>query len=272
MFDEPIKAGQPPRNLPVDEPKDIFAEVEGDQPASAPGALSAGLLKPVAPSATPVTPVGMEKTPAVPMVYKTQSPILGKIFLFILAAAILGGLAFAGFYAYNKYYNKAAVTTPVTQTQPNTVQTPATNVAPVTPVATPVTPPTTSANVSAEMSNDKILFGEPIDSDKDGLDDKREQQLGTNPNKADSDDDGLTDYEEVVVYKTNPMDPDTDHDGLSDYDEVKLWHTDPLNPDTDKDGYLDGLEVSQGYNPLGPGKLPVVGATTTANTATKTKK
>lgn len=48
---------------------------------------------------------------------------------------------------------------------------------------------------------------------------------------------------------------DTDGDGLSDYDEINIYKTDPLNPDTDGDGYSDGEEVKGGYNPLGDGKL-----------------
>jgi lipoprotein-anchoring transpeptidase ErfK/SrfK len=42
---------------------------------------------------------------------------------------------------------------------------------------------------------------------------------------------------------------DTDKDGLSDYDEINLYKTDPKNADTDGDGYPDGLEVSKGYSP-----------------------
>ena len=43
---------------------------------------------------------------------------------------------------------------------------------------------------------------------------------------------------------------DTDKDGISDYDEENLYHTNPLVADTDNDGFIDGLEVSDGYNPL----------------------
>ena len=78
----------------------------------------------------------------------------------------------------------------------------------------------------------RVLFGEPIDSDKDGLDDVREKELGTGANK-----------------------PDTDNDGLIDGDEVIIWKTNPLNPDTDGDGFPDGTEVKNGYNPLGIGKI-----------------
>jgi hypothetical protein len=73
---------------------------------------------------------------------------------------------------------------------------------------------------------------ETTDTDKDGLPDMRETQLGTDPANPDTDGDGLFDKEEVDVYKTNP-----------------------LNPDTDGDTYLDGAEVKGGYNPNGAGKL-----------------
>ena len=47
---------------------------------------------------------------------------------------------------------------------------------------------------------------------------------------------------------------DSDKDGLSDLREEALG-LDPHNPDTDGDGYLDGVEVVNGYNPKGSGKL-----------------
>ena len=49
--------------------------------------------------------------------------------------------------------------------------------------------------------------------------------------------------------------PDSDNDGLTDNEEITLWNTDPLIEDTDKDGYRDGDEVDNGFNPAGPGKL-----------------
>ena len=83
----------------------------------------------------------------------------------------------------------------------------------------------------------------------------REKEIGTDPQKADTDGDGLNDGAEVIVNKTDPQKADTDNDGLSDGDEVLIWHTNPSNPDTDGDSYLDGEEVRNGYSPLGPGKL-----------------
>ncbi len=48
---------------------------------------------------------------------------------------------------------------------------------------------------------------------------------------------------------------DSDNDGLSDYEEVNIYGTDPYNPDTDGDGMSDGDEVKAGRNPKGPGML-----------------
>jgi len=67
-----------------------------------------------------------------------------------------------------------------------------------------------------------------IDSDSDGLTNVEEIQLGTNALQADTDADGLNDFEESRTYNTDPLQPDSDGDGLSDYDEVITYHTDPL--------------------------------------------
>ena len=60
----------------------------------------------------------------------------------------------------------------------------------------------------------------------------------------DTDADGLADCEETETHKTNPQDADTDDDGLNDGDEVARG-TDPLDPDSDNDGLDDGTEVTQ---------------------------
>jgi hypothetical protein len=44
---------------------------------------------------------------------------------------------------------------------------------------------------------------------------------------------------------------DTDNDGLTDQEEVNKYLTDPNNSDTDGDGYKDGDEVKNGHNPIG---------------------
>lgn len=97
-----------------------------------------------------------------------------------------------------------------------------------------------------------ITFSFDPDSDDDGLTDGEEVILGTDPFDPDTDDDGLTDGAEVEVYGTDPLDTDTDDDGLSDGDEVLVYGTDPLDPDSDDDGLMDGLEVALGLDPLDP--------------------
>jgi len=53
------------------------------------------------------------------------------------------------------------------------------------------------------------------------------------------------------------MRQDSDGDGLTDSQEVLLG-TDPLNPDSDGDGMLDGYENAHNYNPLLPDRPSTV--------------
>lgn len=123
-----------------------------------------------------------------------------------------------------------------------------------------------------------------VDKDNDNVPDYIEDSLGTDPNLEDTDNDGLSDYTEIyvtgtdpiyvdtdedgvndgdedtdddgltnleeVAYGTNPSLKDTDEDSLTDYDEINVYGTDPLVADTDKDGVNDGIEVSMGTDPL----------------------
>ena len=87
------------------------------------------------------------------------------------------------------------------------------------------------------------------DSDDDGIDDAYELYLtGTDPWNEDTDGDGLDDGNEAAL-GTDPLNADTDGDGLGDGDEVALG-TDPLNADTDGDGLSDGWEQTHGLDPL----------------------
>jgi hypothetical protein len=86
-----------------------------------------------------------------------------------------------------------------------------------------------------------------------------ETQISENSNVnipvfIDTDHDGLSDEQEKQ-YNTDIAKKDTDQDGLTDREEIKVYLTDPLNPDTDQDGYNDGDEVKAGYSPKGSGKL-----------------
>ncbi len=43
---------------------------------------------------------------------------------------------------------------------------------------------------------------------------------------------------------------DSDDDGVSDYDEINIYGTDPLSADSDGDGYIDGAEILSGFDPI----------------------
>jgi len=83
------------------------------------------------------------------------------------------------------------------------------------------------------------------DRDEDGLLDIEEtvEGYGTDPDDWDSDDDGLGDGEEVLIFGTDPLSNDSDLDGLDDYDEINNHTTNPLTNDTDGDGLLDWDEI-----------------------------
>ena len=119
-----------------------------------------------------------------------------------------------------------------------------------------------------------ILYADVLDSDGDCLADELETRTATQPDDADTDDDGEPDGNcgsedlnangQVDPGETDPRNPDTDEDGLYDGLEKGLTElqtedtdvyagyfvvdadpttlTDPTNPDSDGDGLLDGIE------------------------------
>jgi hypothetical protein len=80
---------------------------------------------------------------------------------------------------------------------------------------------------------DDVVVDPKKDSDNDGLTDIKEKELGTDPNSADTDKDGLKDGAEVLVHNTNPLVADTDGGGVGDGDEVSRG-SNPLDPKDDK--------------------------------------
>lgn len=91
------------------------------------------------------------------------------------------------------------------------------------------------------------------DTDGDGLSDYVElMQYRTNSLKIDTDADGINDKDEVITYHTNPAKVDTDGDGLSDFAEIMEHKTNPLLKDTDKGSVGDGEEILAKTNPLDP--------------------
>jgi len=100
------------------------------------------------------------------------------------------------------------------------------------------------------QAGDRIQLVYLLDSDRDGLFDREERLLGTDPYNPDTDGDGLTDYQETKegwivavggasrpVY-SDPLAADRDGDYLSDASEKALG-SDPYRKDTDGDGTLD---------------------------------
>ena len=110
------------------------------------------------------------------------------------------------------------------------------------------------AGLSAAELADIINFVTIKDSDCDGLNDKEEAVLGTDPDNPDSDGDGLLDGFEVT-YAFDPLlageeSKDPDGDSLDNLTE-QVHGTDPTNWDSDADGFGDGDEVNRfGTDPL----------------------
>lgn len=270
MFDDKpvVPQGQAPQNLPLGEPEDLFAETEATAEASLPedsvsmagaprdpnemapaSALDAGILKPkptiettpstLPPSAgmglpatpPPVNPVSMPDQSLHTLKEPTMSRGIMTGIIIIVAVLLLSGAAW-WVYRYINIPAAPVTETPTTDFVPDETKNTNSDQNPSdsdTETDNAVAPPDVT---SSQPVDETILFGQIPDSDNDGLDDKREEALGTDPKKVDSDNDGFTDGDEVIV-----------------------WGTDPLNPDTDGDGYLDGNEFKAGFNPKGPGKL-----------------
>jgi hypothetical protein len=104
-----------------------------------------------------------------------------------------------------------------------------------------------------------VLWQHPTIAQKFMEDYFREDAL-SDPN--DWDGDGLSNEDEEK-YGTDPYNRDTDGDGLTDGDEVHIYKTDPTKVDTDGDGYPDQMEVFSGHDPLRPAGV-VQGKTTAA--------
>lgn len=91
-------------------------------------------------------------------------------------------------------------------------------------------------------SNDNGIEDLDEDFDGDQMNNGQECSFSTNPYSSDTDNDTLSDYEEIYVYFTNPINADSDNDGLEDGIEVE-YLMDPNDSDTLDDGILDGNRI-----------------------------
>jgi hypothetical protein len=84
------------------------------------------------------------------------------------------------------------------------------------------------------------------DSDCDGLSNSFEISINTDPGNADSDYDGVTDFNEVAYDGNNLY-----YDPVADLD--------PLDADSDNDDFGDGLEIAYSTDPLNINSQPILG-------------
>ena len=225
-------------------------------PSQAPIPAAAPVEKPI-PAAPPkpakMPPPAMNAVPPAvetytlptdaPEMYAIKEPkasrgIITAIIIIVVLLVLLGG----GFFLYTQFVSTPTYTTvPVDNTfgsetdvesdTSNDLFQPVENIV-VDELDTIDDIGTTTATDGISDADSDILFGSPVDTDADGLDDDREDDIGTDSAHW-----------------------DTDGDELSDGDEVIIWKSDPLNPDTDGDGFFDGAEIKNGYSPTGPGKI-----------------
>jgi ELWxxDGT repeat protein len=113
---------------------------------------------------------------------------------------------------------------------------------PFTKLTTTVTSATNSATVQDVGSFSFFVLVDGTDTDADGVPDTFETNTGVYVNANDT--------------GSNPNVADSDNDGLSDGDEVNTYLTNPIVDDSDLDDLSDGTEVGLGSDPNDPGSVP----------------
>lgn len=257
MFENEDQSINPAMPKPVE---DIFAGTDGipsnlpiaPEPAEMPSAPVAPAPATPAPVAAPASANRVMSAPSMPpndILNPTDRPPrksnggLGRVLAVLFIAVVLIGLVSAAVYFALRFVANAKSTVTTTTTTP-AVQTQTTTTSPAPSVTTPATD-------TAQQIQD--IFAAPSTTIP-VVDTPATPVVTTPPATLDTDGDGLTDVEESQL-GTDPSKPDTDGDGLNDREEVRVYGTDPLNQDTDGDTYLDGVEVKNGFSPIGPGKL-----------------
>jgi hypothetical protein len=103
----------------------------------------------------------------------------------------------------------------------------------------------------AKACENRILFFEAVETNdcsllEGDIKEECESSLGNNESGQVED----KPQEEKINSEEELKSMDSDEDGLSDFEEINIYSTDPNNPDTDGDTYSDGDEVENGYDPL----------------------
>lgn len=189
---------------------------------------------------------GQSQSGVMPPVFPKTTSVGGgmvrRILISLLILFLLVAIGYGGYIAYTKYF---VTETPVKK--------------PIKPVTIPAEEVTKlefeeSVEVNEEVTEPKRFEQKEVESSE--YDIKSEGSIEKLPpiNDNDVDQDGLSDSLEAD-FETDPNDADSDDDGLNDFDEITKYFTDPNDEDSDNDTYLDGVEVKNGYNPLGEGKL-----------------
>jgi len=223
---------------PVDQPTDSPAvtPVSASAPENAVQDIFANVESPAPSLPTNSQPFGQPSMPAgLPTNSQPVSQAIpksgGKAKLILISLAVLI-LAAGGALAYLQYFKK----TPPEVITPEAIVSDGNSLV----IPTEVTPAEVTTSESAVVTTTDLTGTgtldsgviEPATSSETGLSVLVEQPTPEVANNLDSDQDGLTDAEELNIYQTNP-----------------------LQADTDGDGYIDGDEVKTGHNPLGEGLL-----------------
>ena len=232
-------AGQPTAGSPKGEPvvQDIFANM--DKPDS-------NIPLNPQPSGTITKPleanVGAQSANQPPVKSASKAKLVLVILIILVVAA-------AGVLVYSQYFKKAPAEVIIPESVVNIEEDVPVNDSEATtesPVADIIETEINTEEPVAIDTNLSTEEGEPVVETGDNID------MG----------EGLTSEEPAVIGEENTLVPeevavdlDSDQDGLSDADEINVYGTNPLKSDTDGDGYLDGDEVKNGYNPLGDGRL-----------------
>ena len=154
--------------------------------------------------------------------------------------------------------------TPTPTTEPTLTETP-TDTPTDTPEPTPtgIVDPEQDGDCDGLTNYEESIIGtDPNnpDSDSDGVSDGYEIWMFYLPSCEDTDGNGVLDGDEDYdgdglvnrdeeYYGTCPYAADSDFDGINDYEEIFSYGTDPNNEDTDGDTLIDGDEIALGLDP-----------------------